>query len=175
MENKKYLKMDLLPGTSIEEAVEKLLKYKDKGILRSCEFNGVTLYSDTVTLNDAYLKITGETKEERDRSILKFKDVRDKSVNYELIDSYIKMAKGLVDEDKMEEWERIVPIRVSDIYGGMELRAALEIMKHLKEDNFDLAAKALKDQNHSGISYNLTLQIVNHFSIKGPDFINYVK
>jgi hypothetical protein len=62
--DKKYEQVDFLPGSTIEQAVNKLLSYREKGKLAVAKFNGVTLYSDTVTLDSAYLEITGKTKTE---------------------------------------------------------------------------------------------------------------
>lgn len=64
MENEKYERIDFSIGSSVKEAVSELLLFKEKGKLVSANFNGVTLYSDTVTLDSAYLAITGKTYEE---------------------------------------------------------------------------------------------------------------
>jgi hypothetical protein len=64
--DKKYEQVDFLPGSTIEQAVNKLLSYREKGKLAVGKFNGVTLYSDTVTLDSAYREITGITKMEFD-------------------------------------------------------------------------------------------------------------
>lgn len=64
--DKQYEKIKFLLGSSIDEAVEELLSYKNEGILACGQFNGVTLYSDTVTIDDAYKEITGKTKDDFD-------------------------------------------------------------------------------------------------------------
>jgi hypothetical protein len=58
--------VEFLPGSTLDEAVRELLSYREKGKLVVAKFNGVTLYSDTVTLDSAYRKITGKTKAEFD-------------------------------------------------------------------------------------------------------------
>lgn len=55
-------------GTSIDEAVAILLMHKAEGKQVFCDFNGYKLYSDTVTLDSAYMEITGSTKEDYERS-----------------------------------------------------------------------------------------------------------
>lgn len=60
--DKKYRKVVFTLGATIEEAVNELLNYK----LAYGKFNGVTLYSDTVTMDSAYKQITGKTKSEFD-------------------------------------------------------------------------------------------------------------
>lgn len=64
MVGKNYEKVDFPLGSSIEQAVNELLNYKKKGKLACGKFNGVTLYSDTVTTDSAYLEITGKSKAE---------------------------------------------------------------------------------------------------------------
>lgn len=64
--SKDYLKVNFTPGDTIEKAVNQLLKHKEKGQLACGEFNGVTLYSDTVTMDGAHKDIIGKTKAEFD-------------------------------------------------------------------------------------------------------------
>ena len=59
---KKYREIEFLCGWNIERAVIELLEYKEKGELVCGEFNGHMLYSDTVTMDSAYLEITGKNK-----------------------------------------------------------------------------------------------------------------
>ena len=64
------IEVKLNAGTSIKQAVETLLKYKAEGKQAFCSFNGHRLFSDTVTLDSAYIEITGKscyTEEERKR------------------------------------------------------------------------------------------------------------
>lgn len=64
--DKKYVKIEFIPGNTIEQAVDELLSYKQHGKLAYGGFNGVTLHSDTVTMDSAYKKIVGKTKAEFD-------------------------------------------------------------------------------------------------------------
>ena len=52
---------------SIDDSVNKLLGYRRENKLACGNFNGQILYSDTVTLDDAYVSITGHTKEDLDK------------------------------------------------------------------------------------------------------------
>ncbi|MNG37650.1 hypothetical protein D3C84_1250670 [compost metagenome] len=47
-------------------------------MLASGEFNGVQLYSDTVTMDEAYKAITGKTKGEHDESQRKWREDYDR-------------------------------------------------------------------------------------------------
>ena len=69
MMDKNYKKVDLYLGSSIDQAVNELLNYKEEGKLVYCNFNGVILYSDTVTMDSAYREITGKSKAEFDEYI----------------------------------------------------------------------------------------------------------
>ena len=62
-----YKQVKFTPGDTIEQVVDKLLKYRNEGKLVCGEFNGVTLYSDTVTIDSAYRLITGKSKAEFDK------------------------------------------------------------------------------------------------------------
>lgn len=62
--DKTYEKVNLILGSTIEEAVELLLHYRSLGKFVSVKFNDITLYSDTVTMDDAYIQIVGKTKSE---------------------------------------------------------------------------------------------------------------
>lgn len=63
-------KIELLPGNNLEYAVYTLLAAKARGQHVWCEFNGHKLYSDNVTMDSAYLEVTGSTKKEFDQQLL---------------------------------------------------------------------------------------------------------
>jgi hypothetical protein len=62
----KYVKIEFTLGSTIEQAVNELLSYKQQGQLAYGKFNGITLHSDTVTLDSAYKMMFGKTKAEFD-------------------------------------------------------------------------------------------------------------
>lgn len=59
-----YNEIKLKIGSTIDEAVEKLLACKEKGELAYVNFNGIRLYSDNITMDKAYLLITRMTRSE---------------------------------------------------------------------------------------------------------------
>lgn len=82
-----------------------------------------------------------------------------------LIDSYIERGKKVISEDKWESWEEIVPVRVSDLYHGMELDNALTILESYKEGrDLDKVRKIFDDAEHSGWSAGLVASIIKKFS-----------
>lgn len=64
--SKDYLKVGFTLGDTVENAVTQLLGHKEKGQLACGQFNGITLYSDTVTMDKAHIEIIGMTKAEFD-------------------------------------------------------------------------------------------------------------
>lgn len=67
----KYLKLNIVACTRLDEAVEKLLEYNRLGMKVYCDFNGHILYSDKVTMDSAYLEVCGKTKKECDEETRK--------------------------------------------------------------------------------------------------------
>ena len=63
--------LELYAGDSIDTAVKRLLEAKYEGRHVFCDFNGVKLYSDSVTLDSAYTEICGCTKAEWDERLKK--------------------------------------------------------------------------------------------------------
>ena len=65
-------------GTNLETVVYLLLAYKADGQHVYCDFNGHKLYSDTVTMEKAYLEVCGETKEQFEENQKKASEVTTK-------------------------------------------------------------------------------------------------
>lgn len=180
--NKNYKLIHFNCGSDVEEAVNKLLKYKDKGILACGNFNHVTLYSDTVTMDDAYIEIVGETKAELDKKQREWRENYEKEKREhqeripELSKMWIKKGKEILTEDKLEYWNKIVPIRLGDLYEGMELGCCLDIVKILNNNGtFDEAKQEIENQGHSGMSHGLVCSMVKEFCVRGSKFVDYIQ
>ena len=65
---------------TLESAVYTLLAAKARGQHVWCEFSGHKLYSDTVTMDSAYLEVTGCTKKEYDQQLLEILEQYKKSM-----------------------------------------------------------------------------------------------
>ncbi|QSF43400.1 hypothetical protein [Paenibacillus tianjinensis] len=177
----KYLKIGFFLGNTIEDAVHELLTYKKKGILACGKFNGTTLYSDTVTMDGAYKEIIGKTKAEFDESQQKWREEYEKrEVEFkESIPSLVEewMAKGreVLDESRWDYWDKIVPIRLGDLYHGMELGCCLKIVKILNENgSLEDAKKEIESQGHSGMSFGLVRAMVKEFCDRGNELSDYL-
>jgi hypothetical protein len=180
--DKKYEQVEFLPGSTIEHAVNGLLSYREKGKLAVAKFNGVTLYSDTVTLDSAYREITGKTKAEFDKEQQEWKDNYDKKKKEhkdkipELSKVWMEKGREILTEDKWDYWDKIVPIRLDDLYQGMELGASLEIISVLNNNGtLDEAKEKIESQGHSGMSFGLVCSMVKEFSERGNEFVEYVR
>ena len=70
-----------------------------------------------------------------------------------MTEKWVKKGKQLLSEDKWKLWEEIVPIRLGDLYRGMELGATLEIVEILNNNGtLEEAKNAIENQDHSGMS-----------------------
>jgi len=181
MENKEYKELPVSLGSSIQTVVEELLAHKAEGELVKMKFNDHMLYSDTVDMDSAYLQITGKTFAEFN------KVTEDRMAEYDrrqreheekipaLIEQYKAEGRTVIEESKWEQWDEIIPIRLSDLYQGRELGAFMEIATILKNDgSLEDAKQAIFDQGHSGTSFHLVRHMVRMFSPRGEEFSEYV-
>lgn len=178
---KQYEEMELIAGFTIEKAVNQLLLYRQEGRLVSTDFNGTMLYSDTVTMDDAYLKIVGKTKAQHDA------DLEERHIRYEqelkehkekipeLTEFWISKGNKVLSEDRQKLWAECVPIRLDDLYRGMELGNCLAIVEILNNGGtLDEARDEIYKQGHSGMSASLVCSMVRAFADRGKEFTDYV-
>jgi hypothetical protein len=184
--NNKYEVIEFIVSSDIDSAVNMLLDYKNKGILVCGDFNGTTLYSDTVTLDSAYLDILGKTKTEYLTEYLAERqqwkenyDKQEKEFKEQipfLIKQWRKKGREVLTEDKWKYWYKIVPIRLNDLYHGMELECCLDIIKILNNNgSLEQAKTMINNQNHSGMSFALVCAMVKEFCDRGSEFVDFVK
>jgi len=176
---KNYDKIEFEAGSSIDSAVEQIKDYKG---LACGTFNGQVIFSDIDDLDSAYKKITGKTKVEFDEEMQKKHDeyeaekLRHEEAVPELTKEWIEKGKKVLDEKHHSVWIECVPIRLKDLYHGMELGNCLDIIKELNNGcELDVAKRIIEEQGHSGMSFNLVCSMVKSFCDRGNEFINYVK
>ena len=175
------------PGSSIESAWEMLLteSIKEHDTIVGI-FNGMELRS-TDTLDEAYIKVLGKTKAEHDEDIRKWREEYDRKkeehiaqIPY-LTKKYRDEARGLIIEEQYDYWDEIVPIRLNDLYEGMELDATLDICRIMRDETvslderIDMAKKAFDNQGHSGMSAGLVLRMIKAFCPHGNEIYNRIK
>ena len=176
-----YKKIDFWIG-NIHNAVDKLNHYREKGELVSIEFNGTTLYSDIDNMESAFLKITGVTKAEFDeKERIRHEEYQQEKRRHEkeipkLTRKWMKEGLKVLDVKYIEEWNKTVPIRLRDLYRGMELEMCLDIVKKLNKGcTLKQAKTIIEGQGHSGMSYGLVCSMVSFFCDRGQEFSEYAK
>lgn len=175
----KYRKIEFGAGQSIESAVKELKEHKD---LVCGSFNGQMIYSYIDDMDSAYKKVTGKTKTEFDAELKADNDRyeeqkrKHKESIPELTKEWIKKGKNILDEKYCEHWNQIVPIRLSDLYQGMELGNCLDIVKELNSGcELEKAKDIIEKQGHSGMSFGLVCSMVKAFCDRGSEFAAYAR
>ena len=179
---KNYRELKFLPCESIEQAIKELARYKKTGELVCGEFNGKKLYSDIDDIDSAYKKITGKTKTKFDAKIkadndrYKEEERKHKEAIPELTKKWIEKGAKIIDKKYLKLWNKCVPIRLDDLYQGMELGNCLDIVKALNKGcDLKVAKAIIEKQGHSGMSFGLTCSMVRSFCDRGLEFVNFVK
>lgn len=177
-----YRELKSYAGMSIEHAVAELQEFGRLGHKVFIEFNGVNLYSDTVTLDDAYMTICGKTKAEYDkqqeeyREELRRKDEEHKARIPQLIEEWKEKGRMILNEKYWSLWDEILPIRLGDLYQGMELPMCLDIVKALNDEcSLEEAKNIIDEQGHSYMSWYLVRSMVNILCDRGIEFAEFVK
>lgn len=181
MEEKNYRKIEFGFG-NIESAMKELTLYKERGELVCGEFNGEMLYSDVDDLDSAYEKITGKTKAEFDEAErIRNEEYEDEKRRHEesipeLTKEWIEKGNIILDEKYRELWAKVVPVRLGDLYRGMELGATLDIVKELNAGcELQRAKEIIEGQGHTGMSFRLVCLMVKSFCDRGQEFVDYVR
>lgn len=173
-------------GERIEDAYKDMQRYKNENNEKCyCKFNGMVLFSDN-SLDECYKKVTGNTKEEfhkkieeeNERIIEKENEFKKKIPT--LIEEYRNKARGIISEELLQKWDKIVPIRLNDLYHGMELDCWLDIIKVLnkdidEEERFVECKRLFEEQGHSGFSASLVMGGLVVFHKDGKKLVEYLK
>lgn len=106
----------------------------------------------------------------------KFEEKTHESSIPELTKFWVEVGRNTLDEPYQEIWNNAVPVRLIDIYKGMELIAAIEIIKELNSGcDLELVKGILNNQKHSDTSRRLLCVMVKSLCNRGPEFYNYIK
>ena len=178
--------IEFLPGDSIDTAWKELLRASAEcGDTCFGEFNGKEIRS-TDTLDEAYMKILGKTKSEYEKEMQDWRDEYERQEKEHkdnipnLTPIYREKARGVILEDQYEYWDKIVPIRLDDLYHGMELDATLDLCKIMRDESMSYDERLKKaydtfmDQGHSGMSAGLVASMLRTFCPDGHDLADAV-
>lgn len=164
---------------NLQGAVEKLLYWRDtyKNRKAKIEFNGHWLYSDTVSMDKAYLEVLGKSKADFDKEQDEWKENLEKREEEhkqkipQLTKEWIEKGHQVLEQKFWDAWDKCVPIRLNDLYEGMELGMCLDIVRTINEKTLEEAVEVMKSQEHSGMSWGLMKSMVRSFSDKGEEFV----
>lgn len=93
-----------------------------------------------------------------------------------LTTKWINEGKSILDPKHHQYWAQIVPVRLSDIFKGMELEASLNIIEQLNSGcSLEEALNTLEQQEHSGLSLKLVCSMVKEFCDRGDEFVTFVE
>ena len=176
---KKYIELDMYAGESIESVMKELKDHED--LVCVC-FKGKMLYSDVDDIDSAYLKVTGKSKDEYDTYWKEWKDRynqeerKHKESIPQLTIEWIEKGRAILDEKYMDFWIKCVPIRLDDLYRGLELGYCLDIVKELNSGcSFEKAKEIVYSQGHSGMSFGLICSMLRSFCDRGDEFVIFLK
>lgn len=178
--------IEFLPGSNIDSAWKRLLmESADCGDTCFGMFNDKEIRS-TDTLDEAYVKVSGKTKAEFDDAVKKEREEYErKKKEHEdnipnLVPEYCEKARGVILEDQYEFWDKIVPVRLGDLYRGMELDATLDLCKIMRDESVGYNERIRKaydtfmGQGHSGMSASLVASMLKTFCPDGEDLADAV-
>ena len=179
---KQYKEIQLPPLRYLNQAIEYIRTVNPNIVgtnLVYAMFNGHPIYSDNLNVDEIYSRVcaNGNKQKEVELDYEKAEKEFQKKIST-LTKKYNALAKGVIADDKLDQWYAIVPIRLRDIYHGMELDATLEIIKELNKatdsnNHFAEAKSIFKGQDHSGLSYDLVCAMLNMFAPNGVEFVKY--
>lgn len=182
----KFKEVDFCCGSSIDEALKTLQHEAEvSGTICFGDFNGNKIYSSD-TIDEAYVKVTGKTKAEHDKEKQEWLDGYNrredefKEKNPALTEDYRKRARGLVLDEQLEYWDEIVPVRLGDLYHGMELDQVLEYCRIMRNEEVEYNTrlhecyKTFMNSGHSGMSAGLTASMIKVFCPNGEDLADAV-
>ena len=180
-------KIDKYIGTELDQVLLNL-KIESKSCNEDCyiDFNGKEVYS-TDTLDEAYIKVCGCSYGEHKKRVQEWLYQREreaeefKSKIPEFTEHYRNEARGVILEEDLEYWDKIVPIRLGDLYRGYELRCTLDIVRIMKRvstplgDRLNDAKCEFERQNHSGMSAGLMFSMLSRFCPNGEELVNSLR
>lgn len=175
------MEITFYPGDDISKAVAALSALKEKGVYASGKFNDAVL-TTKMSEDEMYFAVTGKTKVEFERSQAEWRkeyhlrEEEHKKAIPDLIVEWNVKGTSILDQKYWELWTEMVPIRLGDLYHGMELGCTLEIVEIL--NNFGTlkeAREAIENQGHSGMSFSLVCSMVRELCDRGQKFVEYVR
>ncbi len=161
---------------NLDEVVRELIRFRDAGFDVYCDFNGHKLYSKDISFDSAYLEVCGCTYSEYLRRskerIAKWQEEqkreKEKATKNKL--EWIVTGHKYIPEQLWSEWEKCIDIRIKDLYNGVEIEYALNIMRAYEIGTpVEKISEMIESQHHSGASYSILKSIITYFYPKGNE------
>lgn len=175
MMGKEYKEIRFKGYTDIEEAVAILQEYNSRRELVCGTFNGHILYSDQVTIDNAYFELFGKSKEDFEKVKQEcLEGLKQEHAEYErklpeLMDEWITKGREILTEEHWEDWEKCVLNQSNQLYENLP-KQCLEIVEALNAGcSLEEAKALLEQQEHSGASLVLVLEMIKQFSHRGRE------
>lgn len=94
----------------------------------------------------------------------------------ETCEYWYKQGEKVLNERYLNTWKEMVDkIILDDIYWGMPLPNSLELVNLLNKGmSFEYVRAAIYNQDHSGASFSLVTNMVEHLCSRGKDFSDYI-
>ena len=172
----KVIEVEFCPGITIKEAIEELKERAKDGNTYCGRFNAWTFTSD-MSVDDAYMMVIGKTYLQRQKEQeewiedLKRREEEHNAKIPELTKEWIEEGHKVLSEDKWQMWDECVPVRLSDLYNGMELGQCLNIIRTVKEKTIADDIEVMRNQGHSGMSWSLMKSMIKAFCDCGDEFL----
>lgn len=175
------LKIEILGATNLDDAISELKQASEKcNQVCYADFNGNEIYS-TDTIDEAYNKVVGCSKTDFDKrrqdqiDEWKKQDEEHKAKIPELTKHWIAEGHKYISSEYWKLWAECVPIRLGDLYQGMELDCTIKLVKILNtsdniEDTYQSAKEEIESQGHSGMSFGLVKSMIKSFHKNGIIF-----
>ncbi len=146
---------------TIDEVVEALLEVRKRGERAYCAFNGVTLDSEIVSIDSAYLLLTGFTKGEYD--ILEERKLIG-AINK--IPGQIKTGRKLIYPSRFQEWAMDVAKEAVSSTNGQVIDNALVLMTAIDENRPLEEVVALYNKQRYKDDITLSRDVVRPYVMK---------
>jgi hypothetical protein len=155
---------------NLDSVVRTLISFRENGFDVCCDFNGHTLYSRDVTLDSAYLEVTGYTyraylqKQKEVMDEYRARQEKEKEEARAKKPEWIERGRKLIPQELWAKWEECLDIRIHDLYNGTEVEGIIQIMEaHKAGKSIDEIYSILEAQHHSGASYGIAMSIIRYF------------
>lgn len=168
-------------GTSFENVQIYLKGLKTSGSSASVIENIILNFSKKGPEFFEYMRGGPEKIDENTRAMIE--KIRGENREYEANEiitargpEWRKKAASFIYPERMEEWERIMRLRVKERFKGADLDLALSAMELLDKGlSFEKVEKYIEDKSKTISGASMAENIVLSFSKKGPDFFESVR